>query len=114
MASVNVLMYKTRANSDGTYPVYLQIIIDRKPIRKLLFSILEKDWDSKKQRVKTTNYNHTKYNELLVNSVYDIESKIIQAKIDKVQPNKEYLFSEDIGVLKISDAIDKYCEDLFY
>jgi integrase/recombinase XerD len=112
MASVNVSMYKTRSNSDGTYPVYLQIIIDRKPIRKLLFSIFEKDWDPKKQRVKTTNYHHTKYNELLMNSVYEIESKIIQAKIDKVHPSKEYLFSEDANVLKISDAIDKYCDDL--
>lgn len=112
MASVKVIMYKSRVNVDGTYPVYIQIIIDRKPIRKLLFSIKEKDWDAKKQRVKTTSYHHTKYNELLMNSVYEIESKLIQARIDKVTPTKEYLLAESNDMVKISDAIDKYCEDL--
>lgn len=112
MASVKVLMYKTRANSDGKYPVYLQIIVDRKPTRKLLFSLKEKDWDVKNQKVKTTNHNHVKYNELLLNSVYAIEAKIIQSKIDKVKLSKEYLLAEDSNNLKVSNAIDTYCEDL--
>lgn len=112
MASVNITIAKSRKNADGTYPVYLQIIVNRKPIRKHLFSIFEKDWDRKKQRVKTSNYHHVKLNELVISTIYEIEAKIIQAKIDKVELTKEYLLSQNINDLTISKAIDQYVQDL--
>jgi site-specific recombinase XerD len=76
------------------------------------FSIFEKDWDPKKQRVKSSNFHHVKYNELAINTAYDMEAKIIQAKIDKIVVTKEYLLSGSKDNITISEAIDLYVDDL--
>jgi integrase len=55
MISVNLVLDTRRKKKDNTFPLKIRIIHDRKPFELSLgYSLLEKDWDQQKQRVKTS------------------------------------------------------------
>ena len=90
-----VILFKSKTYSDNTHPVMIQVIANRKAHRKVLFKIAAKDYDLKNNRVKSSHYLSTKYNELILQSIQNMELKIIEAKLKNLPITKEYLFDED-------------------
>lgn len=67
--SLKILFYKQKMYSDGTHPVMLQYILNRKVKRKVLTRCKSEDWDDTKNRVKTKVQNSARINHF-INSEY--------------------------------------------
>lgn len=76
--SAKILLRQDYKKSDGRYPVYLQVIINRKPIKISLknVSVKELHWDEKKGAVKKGDPEHLKKN-LVINSALVRAEKIL-------------------------------------
>jgi integrase len=90
----------------------IQVIINRKAHRQVLFKIPAKDFDINKTRVKPSHYLSVKYNELIIKSIQSMELKIVEAKIKNIPITKEYLFYDDQKGVTIIDGIKLYQEKL--
>jgi integrase/recombinase XerD len=92
MASVKIVLRK-EVKADGTSPLALRITKDRKSsFIYLEYSIKEKDWDAKEQRVKKSHPNSTRLNNFLLkklsdatNSALDIETAKNQVSVKAVR-----------------------------
>lgn len=88
-------LYKQRKSKEGLIPIYLRITVNGKRAEiATKISVLESDWNSKKQLVKPTNFNHLPFNNYLqqlsgrIQDVYNnllSEGKSISAQILKEQ-----------------------------
>jgi len=95
---------------DGTFPLILRITYYRKILKiPLGYCFLEKDWDSKNQRVKTTSKvtsNITRLNSILKDKQADIYNKVAQLDMAnllvKLSPKqlKNHLFPSDSTIKK--------------
>ncbi|MGD1892637.1 MAG: phage integrase SAM-like domain and Arm DNA-binding domain-containing protein [Cyclobacteriaceae bacterium] len=67
--NIKLLLDTRRARKDGSYPLVMRVIHDRKSINiSLGYSLREKDWDSKNEKVKKSSSvveNTTRFNNLL-------------------------------------------------
>jgi integrase len=86
MASVKALLYTSKKKSDGRHPIVLRIIKDRKPRYIYIDWVFEKDWDSKKLRVKTSHPNSKRLNNLILKKIVEAEDLILESESLK----KEY------------------------
>ena len=109
--SVKAMIFKNRESKTSEYPVVIQAIVNRKVFRKTIFTVNQSEWDEKKSRVKVINPHHVKMNELIIKTCFDVENRILQAKIDNEVVTKEYLFNYN-GSERLSEAIDRYMTDL--
>ncbi|TPN87393.1 site-specific integrase [Aquimarina algicola] len=82
MASVKILLYKSKKNSEGKHPIALRITKDRIPKYKFLEYIDPKDWNEKKGEVKQSHHSYKRINSLIDNEyiraknlIFDYESK---------------------------------------
>ena len=78
--TTKVLLNKVRQKQDGTYPLVVRVTYNRKVIYiPLGYTLKEKDFDTKNQRVKTSSkvsVNITRLNKQIANSVRDIYDTI--------------------------------------
>ncbi|WP_114937587.1 tyrosine-type recombinase/integrase [Mucilaginibacter endophyticus] len=79
--SLKILLYKQKTYSDGTHPIMLQYITNRKVKRKVLARCKPEDWDPIKNRVKSKVSNAARINHYLneeyvkaEHDLYDIKS----------------------------------------
>lgn len=82
MASVKVLLLTHRERKDGTCPLSIRIIKDRKP--RYIFTghyILPKDWDEKKSQVKKSYSNSTRLNNLLQTKLAEASGAIMESEV---------------------------------
>lgn len=82
MASVKILLYKSKTNSEGKHPIALRITKDRIPKYKYLEYIHPKDWNEKKTEVKSSHHSYKRINTLIDNEyvraknlIFDYETK---------------------------------------
>lgn len=79
--SLKLILYKQKTYSDGTHPIMLQYIIDRKTKRKVIAKCKVEDWDDKAKRLKSRVSNSARINHFLSTEfakaekdLYDIKS----------------------------------------
>lgn len=103
MASVKIIL-RPRANKDGTHPLVLQIIKDRrKSVTHLGYNVLKNDWDAAKQEVYKTHPNSKRLNNFLLKARTEANDKAmevetlkrdasVQAIKQKFKPSKSTTF----------------------
>lgn len=79
--SLKILLYKQKTYSDGTHPIVLQYILNRKVKRKVLTRCAFEDWDAKNKRLKSKVQNSARINHFIneeyakaEHDLYDIKS----------------------------------------
>lgn len=126
MASVKIIL-RARANKDGTHPLVLQIIKDRKKsIISLGYNIKQTDWDAEKQQVKRTYPNAVRMNNFLLKKRSDALGEVINVETSKqvvsaqslknaLRPQKGATFAsqanEYLESLKASGKYNQYTAD---
>jgi integrase/recombinase XerD len=86
MASIKVLLYKSNPKSDGSFPIVIRVIQNRKTVyHQLGYSVKEKDWDSKEGIVKKSYPNFTRLNFLIAKKKLEVTEIMMIAD----QENKE-------------------------
>jgi integrase/recombinase XerD len=103
-----IILFKSKTYSDGSHPVMIQVISNRKSFRKVLFKLAAKDFDLKNNRVKNAHYLSTAYNHLIIQTLQQMEAKIINAKLKSLPITKEYLFDDNVNNTTLIDAIRIY------
>ena len=87
MATIKVLLNKNWQHKSGTYPIVLQVLHKRK--KKILYtgcSIMEPDFDVKKQKVFLSKQSAISWREVQkINHVINIKRKELCAKIDSYE-----------------------------
>lgn len=74
MASVNIILRLSKPKKDGTFPLYLQVIKNRKPSEmSLKISLTDDEWDSSKQVVKRKNTRYKSLNSQIRNIKLQID-----------------------------------------
>ena len=75
MNSLKIILYKSKKLSDGTFPIYIRLIVNKKtkylPIYKndKRFRALPNQWDEKKQRLKKNNKINPEH--IILNKILD-------------------------------------------
>ena len=78
MATVKIVL-RRKQNKDGTYPLALRVIKDRRSaFIHLGYSVFEKDWDAAAQRVKRSHPNSARLNSLIVNKLADSTNTLLE------------------------------------
>ena len=74
MATIKLLLQREKTSTDGTTPIYLRLIKDRKAqFISLNLKIYDKDWDEDKQKVKKSHPNAGRLNAYLAQKVAEAE-----------------------------------------
>ncbi len=82
MASSLKVVLRSKANSDGLYPLAIRITIDRKTSYIYLGQHIRKaDWDRTQQKVKKSHSNSTWLNNLILSKKAEANEKLIQLDI---------------------------------
>jgi integrase/recombinase XerD len=126
MASVKIIL-RPRANKDGTHPLILQIIKDRRTsISHLGHHIKKSDWDDVKQEVKKTHPNSKRLNNFLFKAKTEANDKALeietlkkdvsaQAIKQKYKPSKSITFFGQgqayLNNLKAAGKYNQYTPD---
>ncbi len=80
MASINVVLRKKK-RKDGTYPLAIRIIKDRKTSYvHLSIHLEENDWDAQKQRIKRSFPNSVKANNLLLQKLAEVNETYFEVE----------------------------------
>lgn len=95
-ASIRLVMKKNRQMKDGSFPIYIVICFNGRLEKATGVSCMERNWDSKREVIKSSEKNAPVLNKLL----HDIKSRIIERKNDFEYNGKSYtpamLMSDDI------------------
>jgi integrase/recombinase XerD len=76
MGSIKVLLKKNKQNEDGSYPVYIRAIKDRKTkFMAIGIKLFENQWDEKEQRVKKNHPNSVRMNALISKKKAEAEAE---------------------------------------
>ena len=111
MISHKILLYKHHTNKDGTHPVILQILYNRKPTRITLFTAHKNQWSEKTNSFNRKYPNYQQCNDVLIktqNKVIDILNKIEMQGIPFTPTTFKDLFKKnksDSSVFKFFDEI---------
>lgn len=78
MASIKVVLRK-KQNKDGSFPLALRITKDRKTsFIHLGYSVLEKDWDAKAQRVRKSHPNSARLNNFIIKKLANSNDMLLE------------------------------------
>ena len=81
MASIELFLWKYKKKKDGTCPITVRIIKDRKP--KYIYTgyyLQEKDWNSDTSKVKKSHPNSARLNNLLRKKLAEANDKALEAE----------------------------------
>ncbi|MBN4052296.1 site-specific integrase [Sphingobacteriaceae bacterium AH-315-L07] len=79
MASSKVILYKSKKLSDGSSPLAIRIIKDRKVKYNFIgYNILPKDWNEEERKVKKSYENSKRLNNLILKKLWEAEAMIIR------------------------------------
>ncbi len=80
MASSKILLYKSKQKKDGTYPIALRIIKDRK-VKYIFFSIWIKEeyWNKEDLRVRKSHPNAARINNLILKKLSEADDLLLDA-----------------------------------
>jgi integrase/recombinase XerD len=84
MGSIKVLLKKNKQNEDGSYPVYIRAIKDRKTrFMALGIKLFENQWDEKEQRVKKNHPNSVRMNALISKKKAEAEAENLDLVLEE-------------------------------
>ena len=96
MATVKILLYKSKKNSSGEHPIVLRITKDRVSKYKFLVYISEKDWNEKKREVRTSHLSYKQINNLIANEEVRARNLIMEYEAT----NRNFTSAQLITILK--------------
>jgi len=105
LASVKIILWTADQKKDGTCPIAIRIIKDRKP--RYVFSgqyIHEKDWNKELRRVKKSHPNSKRINNLLIKKMAEVNDTVLELETDK----------ESITSKEIKDKIKKVRKNISF
>ena len=106
MASIKVLLYSGKTYSDGTNPVIIQIIENRKIVKKVIHRCLAKNWDAKQSKLKTNAPNSFEINQMISAKLSFYQKALYSVTEEKESITKEIF--DEVKVLKVSSAVKLY------
>jgi integrase/recombinase XerD len=81
MITAKVLLYKSNKKKDGTIPLVMRIIRNRKPeYIPIGINLTEEQWDSKEKRVKKSHPNASQINFLIIKKLSEVNDVLIEAE----------------------------------
>lgn len=101
--SLKVVLYKQKSYSDGTHPIMLQYILNRKVKRKVIARCKADDWDDKKNRIKPRVQNAARINMYISEEYSKAEHDLYDIKSGSKKSSK--IFNDD-SELTLQDAMD--------
>lgn len=104
MATIQIVLRTDKARKNGECPLYIRLTIDRKSrYTSVKHSILEKQWDAGKQRVKKSHPNAAALNTILAEKKAEVEA----LALDLERRNK------DLQEKGINEALFNGCNESF-
>ena len=110
MASIKVLLYKGKTYSDGTNPIVIQIIENKKVVKKVIHRCLEKHWDAKQSKLKSNAPNSSEVNNLINSKLSIYQKAFVTSKENGDEISKQ--FFNPVKVASLSAAITNHCKKL--
>lgn len=115
MATVKIIHYTSKVNSDGTSPIIIQVY-DGKKYKRTLANVTLEQWDNDKQRVKIKSHRNYGAINLRISEEYTrLEKLIIENKLDIARDFIQYFDSQPIieaSQLTLRQIADLYLEDI--
>jgi integrase/recombinase XerD len=94
-SSLKVILYKSKLNLDGTHPIMLQLVHDRKSIRKTIYRCKPADWDEKAGRVRGKVKNAAYINHLISEKFMEAERQLFKIQIGIEKPEHIFVVKGD-------------------
>lgn len=92
MASFKIMLYKSNPKKDGTFPLVIRIIRNRKPIYyQIGYAIKPENWDEKKSVVKSNYPNSVRLNHLILKKQTEVSAILLTADQDEVHLSDKQL-----------------------
>lgn len=114
MATIKILLKKNKQNEDGSYPLYIRAIKDRKiKFMSLGIKLQENEWDEKEQRVKKNHPNSVRMNALISKKKAEAEAETLDLTLEERTFN-EHSFEQVKGRSKhdFFQFAQKYIDNL--
>ncbi|MEO6521105.1 MAG: tyrosine-type recombinase/integrase [Mucilaginibacter sp.] len=102
--SLKILLYKQKTYADGTHPVVLQYIINRKAKKKVLTRCLPEEWDTIKGRIKRNAPGANRKNEYIGSEYAKAENLLYDIKSGNRNAADVFGISEKFTLRSILDA----------
>lgn len=92
MSTVSIIFRKNKVKKDGTSPIYLRLIKNRKTrFISTGINIYEKHWDDDNKKVKTNHPNSNRINALITKKKYEAEELLIDSETNPNVYTKEHI-----------------------
>ena len=112
MASVKVILYKSKTYKDGTHPLMLQIIHNRKVKKQSInIRLLEEDWDSANNLPKRRVSNYKEIVTLIRTKIIEAEKTLVSLETSKNNFSVNELATKIKGK-KSKKSFNEYTEEL--
>ncbi len=115
MASIKVLLYKSNPKADGTYPIVIRVIQNRKIFyHQIGHSVKPTDWDEKDGIVKKSLMNSVRLNYLIIKKKTEISEIMLMAEQENRGLSNKLLKKKIKNKNKSSfnDVADEHLADL--
>lgn len=101
--TLNLSLLKGRKNTDGTYPIQLQLHVQGdSPQRKTIYKCLEEDWDKKRSRIKSRSDNAAYANNFLSEEFSKYERKLLRILNGEI--NHQNFFEKKVDKVTLDDV----------
>ncbi len=92
MASIRVILYKSNKKADGTFPIALRVINNRKVLyHQIGYSIKESDWDEKTKTVKKAYPNSNRLNNLISKKMAELNAIMLDSDNNDLNLTKKQI-----------------------
>ena len=92
MASFKIMLYKSNPKKDGTFPLVIRIIRNRRPIYyQIGYAIKPENWDEKKSIVKSNYPNSVRLNHLILKKQTEVSAILLAADQDDINLSDKQL-----------------------
>jgi integrase/recombinase XerD len=92
MSSIRVILYKSNKKADGTFPIALRVINNRKVLyHQIGYSIKESDWDEKTRTVKKAYPNSARLNNLIAKKMAELNAIMLDSESNDLNLTKKQI-----------------------
>jgi len=92
MASIRVVLYKSNIKADGTFPVALRVINNRKALyHQIGYYLKESDWDEKTKTVKKAYPNSIRLNNLISKKMAELNAIMLDSDSNDLNLTKKQI-----------------------
>jgi site-specific recombinase XerD len=92
MSSIRAILYKSNKKADGTFPIALRVINNRKVLyHQIGYSIKEADWDEKNRIVKKSFPNSARLNNLITKKLAELSAIMLDSENNDLNLTKKQI-----------------------